>query len=452
MAMAATDVKQQAQLFEKFITDKKILVADANGASRASIANILTQMGAKSPQVTLIDNFVDAEKAIETIQPNVLIADYDLKKYCGLDLLQKQRSCNPKSKESLFVLVTGNTSQGAVARAAEEDVDTFVIKPFTSGVFKASIAKAALLKFDPPEYVKVIERGKLELANGQIDEAYKTFEYAKTLDRAPALSCYYLGQIEDIKKSADTAQKNYATGLQHNKIHYKCLVGLYENLMSRKLHKEAYEVIKKISQYFPANPQRLTAVLRLAVVTQSYEDVERYYRVFSNLEERNEEMIKYVCASLVVCGKHYLNQGHGIRAHELFQKAANTASGRTRILREIISALIEVGNAKQADEFLKRFPASTHATPDYQAMHLLVMEHTSPRGLVLEKGREMLEKDIHDPVIYRILIKLSAEAGNPAAADSFLQAGLKKFPDSKAMLEKVLPATKETPAAPVAKA
>lgn len=443
------DPKAQQKVFEQFISDKKILIADASGGARASIAGVITSLGAKMAQITLCQSFAEAEAEIERNAPSLVIADYDFGKRCGLDLLQRQRAARPHLKESVFILVTGNTSQSAVAKAAEEDVDTYVIKPFTAGVLKASIVRAVLTRIDPPEYLQVIERGKKELAEGKIEDASKTFEFSKTLDSAPSLACFYSGQVQDIQKSLDVAEGSYSRGLEYNKIHYKCLVGLYENYMSRKRHSEAYDVIKKISHYFPANPQRLTAVLRLAIITGSYEDVERYYRIFTNIDERNEEMVKYICAALVVCGKYYLQQNFGSRAVELFQKAAITASGRTKILREIITALLDSGLAKQADEFLRRFPPESHSTPDYQAMNFLVMDQTSPRSRVIEKGRELLSKDIHDPVVYRVLIQRSLEAGLTHAVEDLVRQAVQRFPEQKTLFEKAGPG-KAAEAAPAA--
>ena len=434
----AADPKTQAKLFNGYILDKKIVIADPSGASRVTIANILTGMGVKTAQIRLTSSYVEAEQEIEKNKPHLVIADFDLGKRCGLDLLQRQRSKKTENQTSIFILVTGNTSQSAVARAAEEDVDTFIIKPFTAGTLRNSILKAVINKIDPPEYVKVIDRGKKEFADLKFDDAMKTFELAKTLDSAPSLGCYYVGQVHDSKQTPDTAQTDYSKGLEYNKIHYKCLVGLFENYMARKKFHEAYNVIKKVSQYFPANPQRLTSVLRLAIMTQSYEDVERYYRIFTSIEERSEEMIKYVCAALVVCGKYYLQTNFGSRALELFQKAAITASGRTRILREIIGALMEHDMPQQADEFLKRFPPETQSGSDYAAMNLLILDNTTPKGLVIEKGRALLNKECHDPVIYKILIKRSAEAGFTEAAEELVKKGIAKYPDQKAVYEKTL--------------
>lgn len=432
-----------AKIFEHYIKDKKVLIADSSATARAAMARVLNEMGVKSTQILLASDFASADQAIETAKPAFIITDYDFGKRCGLELLQRQRTAKPFLKESIFVLVTGNSSQSAVARAAEEDVDTFILKPFTGEVFKASILKAVMLKIDPPEYLKVIERGKSELGAGKLDEALKTFEYSKSLDAAPALSCYYVGQTNEVKSAPDPARGSFEKGLSYNKIHYKCLVGLFENHMSKKLHTEAYEVIKRISQYFPANPQRMTTVLRLAIMTKSYEDVERYYRIFSNIDERNEEMIRYVCAALVVCGKYYLHQNFNSRALELFQKAAITASGRTKILREIISALLEFNLTTQAEEYLKRFPPDSQSQVDYLSMQYLVADRTNPRSIVIDKGRELIGKNMHDPAIYKVLIRRSAEAGLEHAVGDLVQAAAQKFPDQKEAFESLAKAKKQ---------
>ena len=430
--------EQQAKFFSDYLSDKRILIADPSSVSRSALAKILTTMGAKIGHISLAMNFRTAEEEIKKNAPKVLICDYDLGKNCGLDLLQKQRLQNSDAKDSLFILVTGNTSQTAVARAAEEDVDTYIIKPFTPETLRNSILKAALAKLQPSEYLKTIERGKLELSQAKVDDAIKTFEFAKSLDPAPALACSYLGQAHLMKKVMNSAEGSYQRGLEFNKIHYKCLVGLYETLMAGNRPRDAYEVIKKISHYFPANPQRLTAVLRLAIVTQSYEDVERYYRIFTGLDNRNEEIIKYICAALVVCGKYYLGQKHGTRAMELFQKAATAASSRTHILREIILGLLESNYVQQAEDFLKKFPPETQNSVDYHAMNYLLTNRVLLPSLIIERGRELLGKGIYDPMIYKILIQRSIEMGLTPSAEDLIRDGIARWPDQKELFDKEL--------------
>ena len=429
--MAKASLHQAAKAFAEYLSNKTVLIADTHGSSRAGLAKIMISLGAKTQSVKLAQNFQAAVEMMEQFNPHVVVCDYDLDNRCGLDLLQEQRKSHTESKNCLFVLVTGNTSQSAVAQAAEEDVDTFILKPYTMDQLRISLLKAAIAKLNPSNYFKTIEEGKKLLFDGKPNEALEVFKKAITLDTKPSLACFYHGQAEMILKALDAAQGSYSRGLEYNKIHYKCMVGLFELLMERKFFKDAYELVKRISRYFPANPQRLSSVLRLAVMTQSYDDIERYYQVFIDLDERNEELIKYICAALVICGKFYLQRSLSSRATELFQKAAVTASGNTRILREIVMALIQYELSKEAEEFLKRFPSQTHTGQDFISSEFVVNDSILAPSVVIEQGRKIIKDGLHDSLIYKLLIKRSNQVGLRDYSETLMQDAIKRWPDQK---------------------
>lgn len=271
--------------FKAFVRDKLILVADTSQWSLDYVSKLLHSMGVQYENLILVSDFGLAEKEIIKRKPHVIISDYDLNKKCGLDLIQIQNKYVEPTKINIFILVTGNTSQVTVARAAEEEVDAYILKPFSSSALRNTILHAAETKTEPGKYLRMIDEGKTHLTEGRVDQAIVTLEGAKALDRTPALACYYLGQAEMARKEFVKAETRYMEGLQVNKIHYKCMIGLYESLMEQKKYADAYTVVKRLSRYFPANPQRLTMVLKLAVLTQSYEDVERYYQLFTKLDQ-----------------------------------------------------------------------------------------------------------------------------------------------------------------------
>lgn len=430
----------QNYAFSQFIASRSVVIVDPHLSSRAGLSKTLVELGARASHVGLASNVTDGHAEIERRKPNIVICEYDLGKSCGLELLQTLRAQNPASKEWLFLLLTSNTSQSAVARAAEEDVDGFILKPYTIGVLRQTIMKVALAKIQPSDYVKAIEAGKKLLEEKNIDEALQQFNTAMTLDAKPSLAHFYRGQVELMKQAMQEAEGDYQAGLAHNKIHYKCLVGLFDMFMEQKRYAEAYDVVKRISRYFPANPQRLATVLRLAIMNQGFEDIERYYQMFCALEQRNEELVKYVCAALVVCGKYYLQTNFPSRAHELFQKAAITAAGKTRILREIIQNLCDFDLHTMASEYLKRFPTETQSQADFLAMQYLVQSKTVALGVAIEQGRGLIKKGVEDPLIYKILIRKSLEANFRDAAEQLVLDAKKLWPDRSNEFQKLIPA------------
>jgi two-component system chemotaxis response regulator CheY len=425
-----SNVNKDAEVFKKYLQNKKILVVDPSSSARGGIFKIFNDLGAKTSQIVLANNYVTAEEEIKTHKPDIVMAEYDLGKSCGLELLQQQRANNPDSKTCLFVLLTGNTSQSAVARSAEEDIDAYILKPFTPEVLRRTLMTTAIAKIKPSEYNIKIDAAKALLAENKLDDAEKLLNEAVPMDPKPSLALYYLGQVKFLREMMDQAEGSYKTGLSFNKIHYKCLVGLYEMLMSSKKHADAYEVVKRVCQYFPANPKRLAEVLRLAIMNQKYEDVEKYYSVFCNIDERSDILIRYVCAALVVCGKYYLQTNNRTRAFELFQKAAVTSAGRTNILKEIVQSLVDFELAKEAADFLGRFPAEAQGAAEYNLLKFQVADISGTPSTVIAMGKELIAKGFVDENLYDIMIRRARQANSPAMVENLLYEAAAKFPQS----------------------
>lgn len=429
--------KKEEEILRKFLSDKKLLVVDPSNSARASIMNVFIKLGAKQFNIFQAKEILEATELIDLKKPDVVVTEYNLDRHTGLELLQAQREKNPDSKKSLFILLTSNTSQSAVARAAEEEVDAFLIKPFNADTVRKVVIRAALFKINPPQYFIEIEKGKTLLMEGKLDEAQERFKEAMNLDPQPSMACYYIGQVEFVRKVLENAKGNYHKGLDYNKIHYRCMVGLYELLISMQSHFEAYEVVKRLSQYFPANPKRLSEVLRLAIMTKSYEDVEKYYSVFCNLDERNDLLINYICAALVVCGKYYLQTGNRTRALELFQKAAVTSAGRVKILKEIIQNLLEFKITGEAEKFMQRIPAEAQKTAEYKILEFLMIAATSAPAKTISLGRELISKGMVSERLYEVMVAKTAGEGRMNEAENLMMEGSDKFPVVRDKLTKI---------------
>ena len=430
--------QREAEIFGKFMEGRQVLIADSNAAARSSLFNLLKELGVKSHQLFLSNTYDAAEQKIVESKPHIVIAEYDLGQNCGLELLRTQREQRPKeTKECIFIIVTGNTSQSAAARSLEEDIDAYIIKPYTLEFVRRTIIKAAMNKIKPPKYFATIDQGKEALEAGKFDEAEAFFTAATTLEASPALAFYYLGQVKFMRAMMPMAQSNYMKGLKFNQIHYKCLVGMYELLMKEQRHTEAYDIVKKIAKYFPANPKRLSEVLRLAIMNKQYEDIEGYYRMFTNIDQRNADLVRAAAAAMVVCGKYYLSLGRSeSKAIDIFNKAAATASHNVRIMFEIISSLLEYDLEKEADKFLQKFPPESRRRSEFLICEVLVLDRKSTVSLAISRGRELLAQGIKDVRLYVMMIRRSQEAGLAAAVEDLMQQAVAAFPDKKEVFQK----------------
>ena len=453
MAQPALTPAQKKELFSKYVSSITIVIADSSSSSRVRLAKTLVDLGAKRPNIALANTYEEAEAEIKRLKPKMVLCDYVLTGgRSGLDLLQEQKALYPDGagKDTIFVLVTGNTSQSAVASAAEEDVDTFILKPYTIDSIKNSLVNVTIAKLYPNDYIKMVETGKTALFAGEMDAAVERLDKAKTMDSKPTLACFYRGQVDLIREALEDAQGDFKKGLSYNKIHYKCLVGLYELLMKQKKHAEAYSVIKRLAQYFPANPKRLASVLRLAIVTENYDDIEGYYQIFTCIENRTDELVRYICSALIVCGKHYLARKVQSRALELFEKVAISCAGRTKFLRFTIETLVEFKLPKEGAKYLARFPQDQRDQEDFLSMDYLIFDQSSNAGTSIQKGRALINKDVHCALIYEILIRRHFEAKLIDAGDGLLENASKRWPNQADRFQKLKAEALEVAAAKAA--
>lgn len=428
--------KIEQDTLNNFLKGKKVLVVDTSLLLRERIERFLLSMGVEKGNLYVSSQFVEALEIIGKEKPPILISDYELDKKSGLDLIQEQRKNFTEPKKVLSVLTTGNTSQIAIARAVEGEVDSYIIKPFGLGIFSQALFKAVNAKVKPTQYQETIERGKESLAQSRLEEAAKLFEEARKFDPNPALACFFQAQVLIAQKNFPVAEEKFLEGLHFNRIHYRCLMGLYDLLYETKRYIDAYAVMKRVIHYFPADPQHLTAVLKLAILTHSYDDVERYYQVFLKVGKSNEELVKYICAALVVCGKHYLQRNVNSRAITLFREAAATVGTQpAKILREIITALIEHKLEGKVDEFLKQFPAGDSEAQDYLIVNYIISDKSENSYEIISKGKELLKRGCIDPMIYQILIRRLTESAKKEEAAQYTQEAIQKYPELKEILE-----------------
>lgn len=419
------------QVLADYLSGRSILVVDPNGPSRAGVAKMLVGLGAKTSNIKMVNDFQSGLEIIRNSQPPLVVSEYQLTGGNGLDLSQEMADYKEKNTR-VFVLMTNNSSQSLVAQAAEEDVDVFILKPYTAKHFSEILMKVVGQKVQPSDYQKLITEGKKLLFEAKPDEAIAVFNKAAPLDPKPALALYYRGQAELLKKLMDEAEGSYKDGLNINDVHFKCLTGLFDLLMSRKKTVDAYAVVRRIAKYFPANPKRLSQVLTLAVNTGNVKDIEEYYEAFKTIDSRNEELVKYVCAGMVVAGRHFMRTNNKTRGVDILKKSAISAAGRPNILREIVSTLVEYRFLTEAKDVFKRFGADQQKSPHFQISAFLLFqaeELDSKRNVAM--ATDLIKQDIKDSIVYYWLIYHLTALGRNDEAEKYREEAEGLYPKER---------------------
>jgi CheY-like chemotaxis protein len=397
-------------VFKEFLDKYEILIVDKNPGSRNRLLKTMYDMGAKRHMIHTSGSLFEAQKIIEKKKIGVVLSDYLIGGGSGFDLFKLVRAQFPDNKELCLVLVTSNISQSAVAKAAEEDVDSFIIKPYTIQSIQENLISTIVQKFKPSPYIVKVEEGKQLIAEKKYTEAISTLQAAMELHSKPALALFYIGQAEYLQLNVERASDSYSEGLVLNNIHYKCLVGLYELFMRDQKFGEAYQVVKKIAKFFPANPDRLTEIIHLAVRTGNINDMQMYYEIFMSLDERVQKVINYIGAGMYIAGKTNLSVSPEV-ALKYFENVIVSCGEYTKFTRAIISLLVENDMAKHAEKYLNRF--SNRTQEDYLVSNYLITSQLQKEehGLIVFMGLELYNKKIRNFACLNIMLEAMAKAG-----------------------------------------
>jgi CheY-like chemotaxis protein len=400
-------------LFQKFLETCDILVVDKNPFSRKRLSEVLVELGAFSHRIYVASGVSDAEKIIKTKNISMVFSDYSIEGALAFDLFKMVRENFPHSKKLTQILITSNISQIAVARASEADVDTFMIKPYTLDGLRENLVPVIASKVQPSDYIKKIDIAKNAISDMRLDQAMAHLREACELNPAPTLAIYYLGQIAFMRKMDQEAMGLFERGLGHNPIHTRSLVGIFEILMQQKKYDKAYEMVKKISKYFPANPDRISQIIRLAIQTENFTDIIMYYETFVKLDERNPLMVNHIGAGLFVAGKYFLRKNRKKEALRIFDAIANSCVEYTKFMRASVAALVEYNLGDHAEKYLSQFPSESLEDEDFMVARFLVHSQVGGDKLsALEEGWELYRKNIKDADCLRAIIKLMEQTGH----------------------------------------
>lgn len=221
-------------------------------------------------------------------------------------------------------------------------------------------------------------------------------------------------------KQMEEAEGDYKDGLEINSIHFKCQVGLYELFMKDEKYVEAYSVVKNIAKYFPANPDRLKEVIRLAITTENYVDMDLYYEIFTQLDERPEDVINYVCSGMYVFGKYQFMQSEAAAAVSTFEKIGVSCSGIAKFVTGMIKVLFEHNKFDDAQKLVSRYSSSPEDANAYKLGNFIAYSNTVDNTARVSEGLDLWNNGVQDPVAVKILIDSLVEDGSMKKAENYL--------------------------------
>ncbi|HEY1424082.1 MAG TPA: diguanylate cyclase [Candidatus Acidoferrum sp.] len=117
------------------VSSYRVLVVDDSPVYRKIFEQILS---GEKYSVSYAANGEDAARIYNETAPNIVITDWIMPDFSGLELCQRIRADNT-STYTYVILMTSNTDKGGVVKGLEAGADDYLVKPFDSSEMLARI-------------------------------------------------------------------------------------------------------------------------------------------------------------------------------------------------------------------------------------------------------------------------------------------------------------------------
>lgn len=421
-----------------FVKDQHVLIVDPSNSTRKVLKMAMNQLGIPTGNIRATSHFNEAIQYVLECPPRIIFTEFKIRDRFGLELLPYLDQLNIGNLDRCFIVVTENSRESAVAEAAEEDVDGYIIKPFSIDGLNAYVLATIKEKIRPSEYYQQIEIAKKLIENGKSADAVVLLEKVAAATTNPALAHYYLGMAYRSLNQKTNALNSFRTGLRYQKKHYKCLIGEFEILDELGQQKEAFIAAKALATEYPLTPNRLARMITLAVYTRQLDDLPGFFELFLKMENRTDELIKIVSASMFVCAKHQLAQNNYVNALAFFKKACVVSPNRNEFILKGIESFLAVNRSQEAIELFKMVSIQDQVLPLWKGLEFRIFSTLGSSDRLVERGRKLISEGIDLPFVYIKVATIYLEQNKSRHAENVIYEGIKNCPDHREELLKVI--------------
>jgi len=412
----------------KFLSESSFLVVSLSPTTRASIIRLLIDSGAKLPSILSAGSYKEGIGHLTSQKVNVVISDFKLNGSNSASLIFSKILELDNQSRHIFIVVNSSQDQASIAQSAEEDIDGFLLSPFSAHDFISVLSTSITKKLSPLPGDSIIVKG-LELLNqGKAEESLEFFRRGMEETNKKALSCYYYAKAKIQLKQETEAMEKLLEGLSYDKLNYKCLIGLYELCLVQNRKEKAYDIVKKISKIFPANPKRLPEIIQLALDTKNYVDIEFYFDIYLNFDDREAQIPDFLLSSLFQSGVYFIQNSQPDKAISVFRKLSSFLRDNTSYLSLIIE-VIYLNNLRDELSYYSKKVLEIKNDTEREVVDFVCTFHDKDPYVTSQAGLKLLNQKKFSKAMLHLLITKLGETTKSNLHEEVMDVASKLFPN-----------------------
>lgn len=338
-------------------TDASILIIDDKASARRSLRNLLWRLGYH--KVLESGNGQDALYQLLVNDVDLVMCDLVMPEMGGVEVLRALRD-NEELKKVCFIMVTGERDQASVAEVVEEELDAYILKPFSVEVLESKIEQALARKTAPPQIELHLNLGQAYLKSRRFEEAENEFAKALAISHNSPRAMYNLGVLREMQGDAGAAERLYLTAVGLSPMFIKsheALAVLYEKRGDLTLAAHHLQKAVEIS------PKRTERQFRLGLTLMKSGQAGKAKPVFKTAvtqsQEEHSDLVRQV-------GDVYLEAGMVEEAQEILQQGLLANPRDIHLYNRLGIALRRQG---KFDEAVESYRAAIGLQPKNEALH-----------------------------------------------------------------------------------
>ena len=285
-------------------------------------------------------------------------------------LIDEHKKVIPNHLNRYFLSFSGNKSIFTFAQALEEEVDGYIVEPYTQTKVQNKIQNIVRNKNNPTAYQVVLGQIQAKLSEEDYSAAKQLCHSAMVLHPRPCMAFYLLAKIQMEEKENSEAIKTLLQGLKFNKNHYRCLLLLHDLYFSQSNFDKAYRVLKKVLETFPLSMARMFDVFRMGISMSKFDEIEGYCRKVLREEKNDLDIIRFCTSGLIVCAMQILDKKNENTGIALLKETLKYSKSDPKVLRNIFKCYLIFGLYKNADKILPIFKQDDRSGQDYSSLCL----------------------------------------------------------------------------------
>ncbi|OUR93587.1 hypothetical protein A9Q84_19150 [Halobacteriovorax marinus] len=417
----------EIQSLYKAAADLQYLVFDPFNNIHSNVEESLESLGVAKENIFVCSTQKEAISVLRQHKTAFIISYIEPKNKAVFDILDEHQKLIVDNFERYFLLFSENKSIFSFAQALEEDIDDYIVSPYTKDKLTNKILKSLKSKIYPTQYQIMLNEISNKTKSKDFSGAKTMAAIACGLHPRPSMVYYHLSKIENLQGKSSDAISLAIQGLKFNKQHYRCLVQLHELYFSIDDHDRAYRVLKKIFELFPLSMVRMFEIFRLAIVGEKFDELKKYCKEILSKEDENILLIRFCTSGLAICAIRSLAAKEESKASDLLKEALKFSKNDPKILRNLYKVNITHGLQISSEEVFAKFQNKDKECIEWEVCKYLREIHSSkPVGMIIEECEDRFKLVEFDEDCFSQLLKRSTREAS-VEHNSQLETILSKF-------------------------